>query len=119
MDPKRTLSALALAFVAVQAQALVTLHWVGIECMDVKAVLLEADQARLVCVRPLPETRAYLLAIGPLDQFLREVFEVLLWRQPDGPGLAYWTAEISSGRRSREYVINAIIDSPEYAAVRK
>lgn len=116
------LARLALAlglFVPGLSPASFTLEMVGVECLGMRAVGLTGEGATLVCVRPLPETRAYLLAILQLDRFLLEAYWVLLWRQPDGPGLAYWRGELLAGRRSREYVINALIDSPEYAAVRR
>lgn len=113
------LLAVVLALLAGVASAEVRITIVGIDCMDLRAVVLSAQQATVVCVRPLPETRAYLLAIQDLGQFVTEAYQVLLWRQPDGPGWAWWRGEILAGRRSREQMVNALIDSSEYQAVRR
>jgi len=116
MGAWRLAIAAALIAAALPAAAALTIRIVGITCDEWRVVSLEGDRATLVCVRPLAETRAYLLALPEPAQFIREAYQALLWRDPDGPGLAYWTGEVASGARTREQVLDALIGSPEYAA---
>jgi serine protease len=48
------------------------------------------------------------------SQFVELVYQNVLGRQADPDGLAFWTDELDSGRRSRGEVMIGFIDSPEF-----
>lgn len=53
-------------------------------------------------------------AVGTNSEFVTECYRVLLGRDPEPAGLAYWTGEIDANRLSRADVIAAIRLSDEY-----
>lgn len=47
-------------------------------------------------------------------QFVQQVFHNVLGRPPDAAGLAYWTAQLDSGRKTRGEVMMGFSESAEY-----
>jgi len=62
----------------------------------------------------LPGQRAYLLALPTDADFIAQAYTVLLKRQGDAGGVAYWLGQVQS--KSRNYVLDAFISSAEYKA---
>ncbi len=53
------------------------------------------------------------------DEIIAEVYERSLGRTPDAQGLAFWRAEVASGRRSLAQFIVAVTESPESIQLRR
>jgi hypothetical protein len=56
---------------------------------------------------------------GGLDSagFVRRVYQNVLGREPDAPGLAYWRGILDAGTLTRGQVMAAFSESPEYVGV--
>lgn len=48
--------------------------------------------------------------------FVTQLYENALHRSPDGPGLSYWTGQLSSGTMTRQQVAQALISSLEFVS---
>ena len=109
------LFAVVAALLVVALNALAAVSIVGIDCK--RLVLIGADT--VVCVTPVEQAIPGLLKVVDTEDFVRESYEVLLLRAPDAPGQLYWTAALTEGRTSREGMLNAIVGSTEFRALKR
>ena len=107
-----TTLALALALTASVANAKLTIE--GLDCS--KLVFIQPDV--VVCSTTPEREKTYLLQIQDKGVFILQAYHLLLWRHPDAPGLAYWSNLLDTGQSSREHMVNSLMASAEYKAVR-
>ena len=67
-----------------------------------------------VCVRPLEDARAMLLAIPDDLEFVDEAYLALFLRDADTAGREYWYGRLSEHTVTRNGIIDAFVWSSEY-----
>lgn len=89
------------------------IHIVGIDCLNLVKFNSGQDFV-VVCIRPLQDTKTYLLKIQNNFDFITESYRLLLFRDPDPAGEAWWLDQLNRNLITKGYMIDAIINSDEY-----
>jgi len=61
------------------------------------------------------EAQNKLYGYSTTTSFVNNAYQALLWRPADAAGLLYWANEINTGTLTRELVVQALIESNEFA----
>jgi len=114
----KKLTLLLLLFISTAVHPKITI--LGITCDDMVIVNpLQPPPSTVVCIQALDKTRSYLLSVSDSFDFVTLAYQVLLWRDPDPAGEAYWFNALTSNRITKAQLLDSFISSAEYIALRK
>lgn len=102
----------------------------GMAAVDIQLDSQEhcAEPWATLCVTQTGKLKSYLLSItvaelglqmSATEKFIRMSYFVLLHRPVDAAGLAYYKAAIDAGTITREQMLDTLISSAEYRALRQ
>lgn len=80
------------------------------------ATVLPSCQLLTQALVGTPEAEKALFGFASDTTFLNNLYLALLWRPADAGGQAYWLSELSAGKMTRELLVQAIIQSPEFGS---